>query len=187
MTQFCSSKLSFLQHCCLLRGKLESMQISKDKVVSVHYQLQVEGQTVDQSTDEPLTYLHGHNAMIPGFEKQLEGMSQGEKYGFEVTAAEGYGERNEEAVVELPKDIFLVEGVLSPQVEEGAQLQMRDQEGNPMMGTVLNVGEENIKMDFNHFLAGKALNFSGEIHEVRDASAEEVTHGHVHGAGGHSH
>ncbi|MBI1306020.1 MAG: peptidylprolyl isomerase [Bacteroidetes bacterium] len=163
------------------------MEISKNKVVSVHYKLDVDGETVDQSGDQPLTYLHGHQMMIPGFERQLEGLQKGQPYNFTVESHEGYGERNDEAIAELDKSIFMVDGKISDQVYQGAQLQMRNEEGHPLVGTVVEIGEDHVTMDFNHMLAGKSLNFSGTVEEVREATADEISHGHVHGPGGHHH
>jgi FKBP-type peptidyl-prolyl cis-trans isomerase SlyD len=163
------------------------MQISADKVVSVHYKLVVDGETIDQSTDEPLTYLHGHNSMIPGFERELEKLKTDDTFDFVVTSADGYGERDEAAVNDLDIGIFQSDGKVSDQVHPGAQLQMRNQDGNPIIGTVLSIEEKTVKMDFNHVLAGKTLNFSGNVHEVREASKEELEHGHAHGPDGHHH
>lgn len=163
------------------------MQISKDKVVSVHYKLMVDGELIDQSSDSPLTYLHGHNAMIHGFERQLEGKKTGEAYDFIVTSDEGYGEIDANAITDLDIEIFKVDGNVSDQVYPGAQLQLRNQEGHPVIGFVKHIGETTVTMDFNHMLAGKTLNFSGTVHEVRDATNDEIIHGHVHGPGGHSH
>jgi FKBP-type peptidyl-prolyl cis-trans isomerase SlyD len=156
------------------------MQISKDTVVSLHYKLQVQGQEIDASQDKPLEYLHGHGMMITGFEKQLEGLSAGDNYDFKVKPSEGYGEFDQNAIVDLDKNIFLVDGTLSDQVFEGAQLQMTDQNGQRMPGTVLEVGEKNVKMDFNHQLAGQELHFLGNIVSVRQATDTEISHGHVH-------
>jgi len=163
------------------------MEISNDKVVSVHYKLVVDGQVIDQSTEEPLMYMHGHNAMIPGFERQLLGLKEGDKYDFTVTSEEGYGDRDEKAVTDLDINVFMQDGKVSDQVHPGAQLQLRNQDGHPVIGTVLSIGESTVKMDFNHVLAGKTLNFSGTVHEVRQATDEEVAHGHAHGPDGHHH
>jgi FKBP-type peptidyl-prolyl cis-trans isomerase SlyD len=163
------------------------MNIKKDTVVSVSYTLTVEGNQVDASGDKPLTYLHGHNQMIPGFESQLEGLAEGESYEFSVAPENAYGEYNNEAVVDLDKSIFLVDGVMSTDVFEGAQLRMSDSDGNPLIGSVVSIGDDKVKMDFNHILAGKTLNFTGKIEGVREATSEEVDHGHVHGEGGHQH
>lgn len=163
------------------------MKIGKDTVVGVHYELDVEGQKLDASGDTPLTYLHGHGMMIPGFESRLEGLVSGDKYDFTVPAKEGYGEFNENAIAELEKSIFLIDGSMSTEVFEGAQLQLTNQDGQPMVGVVKAIGEDKVTMDFNHQLAGKDLHFTGSIAEIREATKEEVEHGHVHGPGGHQH
>ena len=163
------------------------MIIAKNAVVGVHYQLDVDGQKIDASGEQPLVYLHGHGMMIPGFEKQLAGLKAGDKYNFQVSAAEGYGEFNQNAVVELDKQIFLVDGTMSTEVFEGAQLQLTNQDGQPMVGIVQKIGDDKVTMDFNHQLAGKELNFSGTIDSLREATEEEISHGHVHGPGGHNH
>lgn len=163
------------------------MKISKDTVVGVNYVLEVDGQQLDASGDSPLMYLHGHGMMIPGFEKQLEGLGSGEKYDFKVSPEEGYGEVNDQAIAELDKEIFLVDGSMSTEVFEGAQLQLTNQDGHPMVGVVTAISEEKVTMDFNHQLAGKELHFTGNIASVREATDEEISHGHVHGEGGHQH
>lgn len=163
------------------------MQISKDKVVAVHYALDVDGQAIDASGDQPLVYLHGHGMMIPGFEKNLADLKAGDSYDFTVAASEGYGERREDAVMDLDRSIFLIDGVMSTQVFVGAQLQLTNQDGHPLSGVVTEVTDEHVQMDFNHMLAGKDLHFTGSIESVREATAEEISHGHVHGPGGHHH
>lgn len=163
------------------------MIIAKNSVLGVHYQLNVDGQKIDASGEEPLVYLHGHGMMIPGFEKQLAGLKTGDKFNFQVSAAEGYGEFNQDAVVELDKQIFLVDGSMSTEVFEGAQLQLTNQDGQPMSGIVQKISDDKVTMDFNHQLAGKELHFSGTIDSLREATEEEISHGHVHGPGGHNH
>ena len=165
------------------------MNITKDTVPSVTYTLTVDGQELESTgAENPLVYLHGANGMIPGFEKELEGLGLGDKFDFSVNAAEGYGEVFEQAIVELPKTNFEVEGVFQAEiVKEGATIPMQDQEGNPMRGIVKNVSDEMVKIDFNHPLAGKDLHFSGEVVSLRAAEQEELEHGHVHGPGGHQH
>ena len=163
------------------------MKIAKNAVVGVNYALDVEGQQLDASGDTPLTYLHGHGMMIPGFERQLEGLAEGDTYDFMVPAAEGYGEVNPEAVAELDKAIFLVDGTMSTEVFEGAQLQLTNQDGQPMVGVVQSISDDKVTMDFNHQLAGKDLHFTGSIASLREATEEEIAHGHVHGPGGHNH
>ncbi len=163
------------------------MNIEKDAVVGVNYVLEVEGQQLDASGDNPLMYLHGHGMMIPGFEKQLTGLAEGDTFDFVVEAKEGYGELNDNAIAELDKAIFLVDGSMSTEVFEGAQLQLTNQDGQPMAGVVKAIGEDTVTMDFNHQLAGKDLHFTGSIANLRAATDEEINHGHVHGPGGHNH
>ncbi len=163
------------------------MQIKKDTVVALHYVLHVDGDQIDASQDQALVYLHGHGMMIPGFESKLEGMNDGDKYDFKVSPENGYGEFREELIMDLNKEIFLVDGVMSTQVFEGAQLQLSNQDGQPMVGVVTKLTDEHVQMDFNHQLAGKELHFAGNIESVREATEEEISHGHVHGPGGHQH
>lgn len=165
------------------------MKIEKDSVASLTYALEVDGELIER-TDQtnPLTFLVGAGAMIPGFEQQLLGKETGDNYDFTVTPDEGYGQLDPQAIVDLPKDIFKVEGQLQEEMlQVGKSVPMQDQEGNPLRGTVKEVGEDTVKMDFNHQLAGKTLHFTGEILEVRPATKEEVDHGHAHGPGGHHH
>ena len=164
------------------------MIIEKDKVVSVSYKLTVEETIVDQSKeDDPLAFLFGAGQMIPGFEKNLAGLKQGDDYDFKVQPEEGYGPVNEQAIVEINKEIFVSNGELIKELVVDAVLPLQDQEGNRMNGRVVSIGIDKVKMDFNHPLAGKELNFTGQVKEIRDATPEELDHGHVHGPGGHQH
>lgn len=139
--------------------------IEKGKTVSMDYTLTVDGKVFDSSEGKaPLQYVQGEGNIIPGLEKELEGLKVGEKKSVVVPAVEGYGERNEQALVELPKENFKTEGA-EPQV--GMMVQGQTQQGQPLTGTVLEVGEEKIKVDFNHPLAGKELNFEVEIKDVK--------------------
>ena len=168
---------------------LNYMKITKHTVPSVTYTLKVEGEIVDQAEkSNPLTFLVGVGAMIPGFERQLVGLSKGDNYQFTVQAEEGYGEIDEKAIVDLSKDAFKVDGAIQNEMLfVGNVVQMQDQNGNPFEGTILEIGDETVKLDFNHKLAGKVLDFSGEVIDVREATEEEISHGHVHGPGGHHH
>lgn len=165
------------------------MKIEVNTVPSVTYTLSVEGEKIESTdTSNPLVFLFGAGQMIPGFEKELEGLQKGDKYDFEVSPEEGYGELNPQAVVEVPINVFEVDGKVDDQMlQVGNALPMQDQNGNPMEGIVVEVSAENVKMDFNHMLAGKKLHFVGEIVDVRKAEEEEISHGHVHGPGGHQH
>jgi len=164
--------------------KGSSMQIAQNSVVAFHYTLTNDaGEVLDSSEGrEPLTYLHGAGNIIPGLEKELEGHATGEKLQVKVSPEEGYGDVQPQLVQEVPRDAF--QGVEN--VEPGMQFQAQTQ-GGPLMVTVTQVDGDTVTVDGNHPLAGQPLNFDVEIAEVREASEEEVEHGHVHGEGGHEH
>lgn len=165
------------------------MKIAKHTVPSVTYTLVVDGEVVDMAEKEkPLMFIHGIGMMVPGFESNLEGLEAGAKYEFKLTPDEAYGAYNDEPVVSLPISTFMVDGKVNrDMLNVGQVVPMQDQNGSPLNGTVLEVSDEAVKMDFNHMLAGKELNFTGEILEVREATKEELEHGHIHGPGGHQH
>lgn len=158
--------------------------ITKDSAVTFIYTLKDdEGTIVDQSPEgQPLAYLHGHANIIPGLEKQLEGKSAGEKVLVSVEPAEAYGEYQEMAVQEVPRENF--QGVEDIQVGMQFQSQAGDQ---MMLVTVKEVTDSTVTVDANHPLAGQRLHFDVEIVEVRSATEDELSHGHVHGAGGVQH
>lgn len=153
------------------------MQVVANKVVAIHYTLtNGEGKVLDSSSGgNPLFYLHGHNNIIPGLEKELEGCSVGDDFEVAVEPAEGYGERNAELMQQVPREAF--QGV--DDIEVGMQFQT-DGPGGTMVVTVAEVTEDMVKIDANHPLAGVALNFKGSIESIRDAREEEVEHGHAH-------
>lgn len=157
------------------------MQITANKVALIHYTLTNDAGTVLDSSEgrEPLAYLHGANNIIPGLEKELEGKSAGDKLTAKIAAAEGYGERSEELVQDVPMAAF--EGV--DNVAAGMQFHAEGPAG-PVLVTVTKVEGDIVTVDGNHPLAGETLNFDVEIAEVRDATADELEHGHVHGAHG---
>lgn len=165
------------------------MKIAKHTVPSVTYTLVVDGEVVDMAKeDQPLSFIHGIGMMVPGFESNLEGLTAGSKYEFSLQPEEAYGAYNDEAVVDLPMSTFEVDGkVKEGLLNVGQVVPMQDQNGNPLQGIVIEIGDDKVKMDFNHMLAGKELNFSGEVLEVREATQSELDHGHVHGPGGHQH
>ena len=160
------------------------MQIAQNTVVAFHYTLKNDsGEVLDSSEGrDPLTYMHGSGNIIPGLEKELEGKATGDKLEVAVTPEEGYGEIQEGLVQEVPRDAF--QGV--EDVQPGMQFQAQTQ-GGPLMVTVTQVEGDTVTVDGNHPLAGQNLNFDVEIAEVREASQEEIEHGHVHGEGGHEH
>ncbi|MCF8240868.1 MAG: peptidylprolyl isomerase [Melioribacteraceae bacterium] len=160
------------------------MDIQNEKVVSIHYKLtNNEGEVLDTSEGkDPLNYIQGKQNIIPGLEKALEGKTTGDKINVTVQPAEAYGEYREEMIQQIPRTAF---GEIE-RIEPGMQFQMNTQNG-PVIVTVTKVEEENVTIDANHPLAGKELTFDVEVMEVRDASEEELSHGHVHGPDGHAH
>jgi FKBP-type peptidyl-prolyl cis-trans isomerase SlyD len=155
------------------------MTIANDKMISLTYELRLDGKDGDvfetAGTENPLVFLYGAGMMLPAFEAKIAGLSNGNNFDIEIPAQEAYGAVNEEAVVELPKNIFEVEGKFDDEmIKEGNTVPMMSTSGQRMNGIVLSVEEASVKMDFNHPLAGEDLHFKGEIIEVRDATAEEL-------------
>ena len=164
------------------------MKITKHTVPSVTYSLRIDNELIEETSKEnPLVFVVGTGGMIPGFERQLEGLEAGQNYEFLVNPAEGYGEIDPQAVVDIPKDIFTTQGKESENLVVGNTIPIQDHQGHPLNGVVLEIGDDTVKMDFNHELAGKALNFSGQVLDVREATEEEISHGHVRGPEGHHH
>jgi len=168
------------------------MKITKNTVVSMTYILtegDVHGNLIQEVTkDQPFVTLFGAGTLLPKFENELEGLKAGDSYGFALTSQEGYGDVNPQAVVELDKKIFEVDGKIDEEmVKVGNSIPMQNDQGQPLNGLVKEVKTDKVVMDFNHPLAGVNLYFAGEILDVREATAEELEHGHVHGAGGHQH
>jgi FKBP-type peptidyl-prolyl cis-trans isomerase SlyD len=162
------------------------MKIASNKVVSMTYELKLDnqdGELVQRvEKDKPFVYLFGIGGLLPVFEKSLENLVVGDTFAFGLTAEDGYGQRNDDAVVALDKSIFEVEGKVDEEMlKVGNVVPMQNDQGQPLNGMVLEVTEDKIKMDFNHPLAGKDLHFTGEILDVREATEEELSHGHVHG------
>jgi FKBP-type peptidyl-prolyl cis-trans isomerase SlyD len=159
------------------------MIISNDKVISLSYTLKVKDEIVDNAVAEhPLVFIYGRGQLLPLFEEKIKGLKIGDSFEFNVPCEEGYGQVNEMAVVELPKDIFVVDGEIpSDLLEIGKTLPMRDNEGNALNGMIIDIKEDVVVMDFNHPLAGQDLHFDGKVEDIRDASAEELSHGHIHG------
>jgi len=155
------------------------MTIAEDKVVVMHYSLRANDQLLDSSFDgQPLSFIFGRGFLIPGLEKELQGKQTGDKFEVDVAAADAYGERHDGLVQQVPKSMF---GDIEVQV--GMQFRATTDGGDQSV-VVIDVEEENVVVDGNHPLAGMDLSFDVEVMEVRDASEEELEHGHVHGAGG---
>ena len=161
------------------------MKAENNKMVAVDYKLTVDGQIADQSRPgQPLEFIFGTGMLLPKFEEAILGKEPGEKVAFTLEPKDGYGEFIADAVVDLPKNIFMVDGKLAEDILfVGSQVPMSDAQGNRMMGVVKEVGDETVKMDFNHPLAGKAVRFDGKILTVRDATPEELQPAHGCGCG----
>lgn len=159
-----------------------SKVVADDMVVSLAYKLTVDGEVLDEAGDkDSIQFLQGHRNIIPGLESQLAGMKVGESKTVVVDSEDGYGPVDESAVEEISLDEF----PSNVKPEEGLELQMKDSKGRESYARVLSVGEESAKLDFNHPLAGKELNFEVRVVELRPATQEELTHGHVHSPGHH--
>lgn len=164
------------------------MKIENNHVVSLTYDLYVteegERKHVESATTErPLVFLYGVGMMLPKFEEHLSGLAVGDNYAFSLDAVDAYGEYDEAAVANLPKDMFAQAGL--PEV--GTVLPLQDNNGNQFQGRVVSVVEDAVLVDLNHPMAGHELHFNGTIQDVRPATQEEIDHGHVHGEGGHQH
>jgi FKBP-type peptidyl-prolyl cis-trans isomerase SlyD len=164
------------------------MSVKPNSVVSLTYELHTtneEGQQVFvERADEQnaLVFLYGTGMMLPKFEEHLADLNVGDEYSFELSAEDGYGAIDPGAFADLPKDMF--KEVDLPNV--GDVIPLQDNEGNHFRAGVTAVHEDTIAVDLNHPMAGKNLIFSGKILSVRDATEDELTHGHAHGADGHS-
>jgi FKBP-type peptidyl-prolyl cis-trans isomerase SlyD len=157
----------------------DALTVQDGQIVSMDYTLHVDGEIIDASEEnEPLEFLQGAGNIIPGLENALYGMSIGESKQVTVAAGEGYGELDTEAFADVPRDDFPSEIPL----EEGLEIEVTDQAGNPMYARVDCFDDETVTLDFNHPLAGKTLNFEVKIVALRAASPEELEHGHAHGA-----
>lgn len=159
------------------------MQIAQQKVVTIDYTLtDDEGAIIDKSEGGSFAYLHGAGNIIPGLEQALEGKQAGDSLQVQVAPDEGYGQRNDELAQTVPKEMF---GDQEPQT--GQQFYAETPDGQTIMVTVVAADGDQVTIDANHPLAGVNLNFDVQVLEVRDASAEELEHGHVHGPEGHEH
>lgn len=155
------------------------MTIVKDKMVSVTYNLRLDGKDGDifESAEKtnPLIFLCGAGMMLPAFENGLMNKKAGDTFEIEIPAIDGYGEENEDAIVDLPKHIFQVDGKFDEElITPGNAVPMMSSNGQRMEGIVVSVDDDMVKMDFNHPLAGEDLHFTGEILDVRDATEEEM-------------
>jgi FKBP-type peptidyl-prolyl cis-trans isomerase SlyD len=156
------------------------MQITKDKVAGIHYTLRDNTGTIIDTSDgrDPLYYLHGAGNLILGMEEGLEGKAQGDKFQLKISPEKGYGEKDPSMTQKVPRTAFG-----DQEVKKG----MKFSTDRGAVVTVTEVGLDAVTVDANHPLAGVELNFAVEVMEVRNATSEEIQHGHVHGPGGHHH
>ncbi|GJM42211.1 MAG: peptidyl-prolyl cis-trans isomerase [Ardenticatenaceae bacterium] len=163
----------------------DPLTIQKGMVVSIDYVLRLDdGEVVDASEGEVLEYLHGYSQIIPGLEKALVGLTVGDSKKVVVPPKEAYGEINMEAFEIVPRTMFPDD----MELEEGLELSLRDAETNePFDASIAEVREKEVMLDFNHPLAGETLHFEVKIPAMRQATEEELTHGHAHGADEHDH
>ncbi|HEB82784.1 MAG TPA: peptidylprolyl isomerase [Gammaproteobacteria bacterium] len=160
------------------------MQIQPNAVVTLHYTLKDnEGTIIDQSDDGSFLYLHGAMNIIPGLENALTGKSAGDEISVKVSPEEGYGAKDPARIQEVPKEMFENAADIQP----GMQFHAQGPDGNAVVVTVVEVKDDAVVIDGNHALAGMDLNFDVKVIDVREASEEEISHGHVHGPQGHDH
>jgi len=157
------------------------MQIGNDKVVQFHYRLNDQhGIELENShAGDPVLYLHGHNGMMPGLEKSLVGKEADDIFSVTLVAKDAYGERKDLPPQRVPKKHLVTKG----KIATGMLVQINTKNGS-QEAIVVKVGLKNIDVDTNHPLAGKTLTFDIQIVDIRDATAEELTHGHAHQSGG---
>ena len=160
------------------------MKIDANKVVAINYTLKSDDGTVLDSSEgkSPLPYIQGTGQLIPGLEKELEGKEVGEKMDIVIAPAEAYGEVNKEMVFDVSKEGFRG----NEELKVGMQVEVEMDKGKSIAAGT-KIEDDNVTLDLNHPLAGMTLHFNVEIMEVRKASEEELSHGHVHGPGGHQH
>jgi FKBP-type peptidyl-prolyl cis-trans isomerase SlyD len=157
-------------------------EIANNTVVSLTYKLSIDDQFVEEATKEaPLMYIAGIGAMIPGFENQLSGKAVGDQFKIRVTPNQGYGDYDEQAVVSLPINTFEIDGVVDRElIKVGNKVPMKDEEDHSLEGIILEVSDDIVKIDFNDILAGKTLDFEGEILNVIPATSDELDNQIIH-------
>jgi FKBP-type peptidyl-prolyl cis-trans isomerase SlyD len=153
------------------------MKVEQNKVVSLSYRLETGGDVIEVVTkDKPMQFVYGDGFLLPKFEEQIANMNIGDKFDFVLQAAEAYGEIDKDAILELPKNIFEIDGKFDDQyIKVGRNIPMQDQEGNRLYGTVEEIGGSTVLMNFNHPLAGSVLHFEGEIVGIREMTPEDLT------------
>jgi len=168
------------------------MKIVNNTVVSMTYTLtevDEKGSLIQEvEKEKPFVFIYGSGFLLPKFEENIMGLEPGAEYSFALTSDVAYGPKRDDSFMELDKKIFEVDGKIDEGIlKVGNDIPMQNDQGHTLMGKVLEIEDEKVKMDFNHPLAGIDLFFKGEVLDVRDASDEEIEHGHVHGPEGHQH
>ncbi len=161
------------------------------KVITLEYDLYKDtsdGEMIESTKGKnPLVFLSGSGQMIPDFESNVTNLEVGESFSFSIATENAYGKRKEEAIIELAQDMFMKDGVLIKEVVVGSVLPLQDQNGHVHPSKVMSINLDTITLDVNHPLADQNLFFAGKVIETREATSEEIDHGHVHGEGGHQH
>jgi FKBP-type peptidyl-prolyl cis-trans isomerase SlyD len=164
--------------------EMSADSVQKNVVVSMEYTLQVENEEIDSSKgQDPLEFLVGHGNIISGLEREMMGMKVGDSKDVIIQPADAYGEFDEEAFMEVPRSAFPTD----IPVEEGAELTVRDDAGQSRYARIEAIKDENVTLNFNHPLAGDELHFNVKVVGLREPTAEELEHGHVHQGDGHHH
>lgn len=159
-------------------------RIEEDVVVELQYKLWADGELVEESEgDDPLVYLHGHDNIIPGLERELTGLQLGDEKDISVEPDDAYGERDPENVEVVERD----ELPLDFEPTEGMVLEVQDEDGNVYVAQVEAIDGDTVTLDFNHPMAGKQLRFHVRVTGLREPSEEELDHGHVHTGHEHDH
>ena len=165
----------------------QELNVAEGKVVAIYYTLKnTAGEVLDTNKGndgKPLAFLHGAGNILPALEKELVGKAKNDFIEVELAPEDGYGERNPDSIRDVPRSAFPTDR----EPEVGAMIQGQGPDGQPIMGTITEVGAEEVKVDLNHPLAGERLFFEVTVCGVREASEEEAQHGHPHGPGGHEH
>lgn len=157
-------------------------EVTDDVVVSLDYTLTVEGELIDSSDETgPIEFIQGNGEIIPGLEREIQGMKLAEVRDVHVAPGEAYGEIDPEAVIDVPRSDFPDD----LPVEPGTEIEVRDNEGNAMDARIVEVKPDAITLDFNHPLAGKQLEFHVKVVALRSPTEEELAHGHVHNDDNH--
>jgi FKBP-type peptidyl-prolyl cis-trans isomerase SlyD len=168
------------------------MTVGENKVVSMTYTLREEsssGEMIQQVTeDRPFVYLFGIGGLLPSFKANLEGLNAGDNFSFVLQRDEAYGQPTNENIIRVSKKVFEIDGVFDEEaIRLGEIIPMEDEQGYPLSGKILEVADDSVLVDFNHPLAGLDLYFEGKILDVREATPDELSHGHAHGPHDHHH